>query len=100
MSEATPFRGPDAELTKIVRTGDPLDPWQRALAGKTVQLRIPILDPVDLRRSATILRELAARMDALSRDTKNTAFNVLMNARSETKAAQGRLMSRPRSRAL
>ncbi|WP_424137970.1 hypothetical protein [Roseomonas chloroacetimidivorans] len=91
---------PDGELMKVVKTGDCMDPWQRSLVGKSAQMRMPLHDPVDLRRQAAILRELANRLEAISRNTKETPFNVMSLAKTEVAAAQARMMSKPRTRPL
>lgn len=86
---------PAEELRSIARTGDALPQWCRDALGQSVQLRIPIRDVVDLRRTATILRVLASRMEVLSQDRRDSA-SVLFDFWSSARAAQAQLQSRPK----
>lgn len=87
----------DAETRRVIETGDPLSGIWREIVGNAAQLRIPLRDPVDLRRCAIILRDLANKMEVMSH-AKRTADSIMFEAKHETKAAQARLQSRIRVR--
>jgi hypothetical protein len=90
---------PDAphvrELRLIQRTGDPLPDHVRSVVGKSVQLRIPMRDVVDLRRSAEILRGYANRLEVLSRSKQDDTAVLMLQAWAEARTAQARLQSQP-----
>lgn len=84
------------ELTRIARTGDPVEQWVRDSLGKSLQLRVPMRDIADLRRCAIILRTLASRMDMAGLDkTKDTAA-VFFELHGAFRLAQAQLQSKPR----
>lgn len=83
------------ELHDVVRFGDVLPEWARGLIGRSAQLRVPLRDPISLRRVATVLRTLADRLETLSH-SRDTAQHVMLSAYSAVREAQGRL-SRPTS---
>lgn len=84
-------------LHNIVARGDPLEEWQRDTIGPTGQLRIPLRDKIDLRRVATILRELANRLEVMSSLRHVEDFGALLQAKGEIRSAQARLQSRPKN---
>lgn len=92
MSQA--IRAADAELRQIARTGDAMDPWVREMVGKSVQLRIPLRDPVDLVRCAEILRGFATRMEVAAK-SRDTAQGIVLRIWGEARATQGKLQSYP-----
>jgi hypothetical protein len=85
----------DAETRRVLETGDPLTSMWREVVGSSVQLRVPLRDPIDLRRCALILRELANRFEVLSHD-KRSADSVMFEAKHHGKVAQARLTSKIR----
>jgi hypothetical protein len=82
----------DAETRRVIRTGDPIPAWARAIVGHSMQLRIPLRDPIDLRRAAEILRQFANRLEVLSA-RKDEAHSILLAAVGERRITQGRLQS-------
>lgn len=84
------------DLRLIQRTGDPVPDHVRSVVGKSVQLRIPMRDVVDLRRSAEILRGYANRLDVLSRSRETDSAVLMLQAWAEARNAQARLQSNPR----
>lgn len=82
----------DAETRRVIKTSDPLPPWAREIIGHSMQLRIPLRDPIDLRRAAEILRQFANRLEALSA-RKDESHSILLAAVGERRLAQGRLQS-------
>lgn len=87
----------DRDTARVIETGDPMSALWRDFVGTSVQLRIPLRDPVDLRRCATILRELANRWEVLSHD-KRTTDSIMFEAKSTGRITQARLSSKPKSR--
>lgn len=85
----------DRETQRIIQTGDPLPEWARGIIGNSMQLRIPLRDPIDLRRVAEILRGFANRLEVLS-SRKDDAHSILLAAVGERRMIQARLQSRPR----
>lgn len=85
----------DAELNRIVQTGDALTPYIRDLVGSSVQLRFPMRDPIDFRRQADVLQSLVQRLRELSH-SKQPADSVMLRARELVKATQAALTSKPR----
>lgn len=79
-----------AELDNVVKRGDVLPEWVRGLVGKSAQLRLPMRDPMTLRKTAAVLRALADRLDALSR-SRDGAQHVMLSAYSAVREAQSRL---------
>lgn len=86
----------DTETARVIRRGDPLSDWSRQVIGRSVQLRLPLRDPIDARRLAAILREYANRLEVLSH-SKDSADRVMMNIWMETRLAQGRLTSQTKT---
>jgi hypothetical protein len=84
------------EVLSVIHSGDALPQWMRDTIGQSAQLRLPLRDPIDLRRQAAILRELANRFDVMSRD-KRSAQSIMFEAYGEIRTAQDRLKSYPRS---
>ncbi len=85
----------DAETRRVIRTGDAIPEWARACLGNSMQLRVPLRDPIDLRRCALILRDFANRLEVLS-PSKDPAHSILLAASGERRMIQARLQSRPR----
>lgn len=85
----------DRETARVIETGDAMSSLWREIVGGSVQLRIPLRDPVDLRRCATILREMANRWEVLSHDKRPTD-SVMFEAKHHGKMAQSRLTSQTR----
>jgi len=85
----------DRETLRVIETGDPMSSMWRDFVGTSVQLRIPLRDPVDLRRCAVILREMANRWEVLSHD-KRTTDSIMFEAKHHGKMAQARLTSKTR----
>ena len=85
----------DPETRRVVETGDAMSPLWRDIVGSAAQLRIPLRDPVDLRRCATILRDLANKLEVVSH-AKLGADSIMFTAKREVAAAQGRLKSKIR----
>lgn len=86
----------DKETVAVIHRGDAVPTWMRDLIGQSAQLRLPLRDPIDLRRQAIILRELAMRLDTLSRDNR-PAQSIMFEAYGEIRTTQDRLKSYPRS---
>lgn len=83
------------ELNRAARTGDPLSPIDRDILGhRAVRLHVPLHDPVDLRRIATILRELANGLEVAS-GMRGDARSALFTAKYHLKTASNRLQSKP-----
>ncbi|MBC9176648.1 hypothetical protein [Pseudoroseomonas ludipueritiae] len=82
----------ETELERIARTGDPLAEFYREMTGKSARIHIPLRDPIDLRRIATILRVLAGALETLSRSKERT-FTVLFEARQKIKLADAQIRS-------
>jgi hypothetical protein len=85
----------DPETRRVVETGDAMTAMWREIVGNAAQLRIPLRDPVDLRRCATILRDLANKLEVVSH-AKLGADSIMFSAKREVAAAQGRLKSKIR----
>lgn len=97
MSDATPQDRAKAthELMRAAATGDPLTAMDRDILGHgAVRLHVPLRDPVDLRRIATVLRELANGLE-VSSGLRGDARTALFAARYHLKTAAGRLRSKP-----
>lgn len=98
MSDAPTFRDRDKasrELARASLTGDVLSPMDRDIIGHGGRrLQVPLRDPVDLRRCATILRELASALEVCS-GMRGDARSVLFAASWHCKQAAGRLRSKP-----
>lgn len=86
----------DRETRRVIATGDPLADHVRTVVGKSVQLRLPVRDPVDLRRQAAILREYANRIEMMSQ-SKDPADTIMLRFWAEGRQAQMRLQSRPQA---
>ena len=85
----------DADLAYTIRTGDVLSPMDRDIIGHgDRRLQVPLRDPVDLRRVAIILRELATRLEVCSH-MRGEARHILFTAHSHIREAAGRLRSKP-----
>lgn len=85
----------DADLAYIVKTGEVLSPMDRDIIGHgDRRLQVPLRDPVDLRRCATILRELANSLEVCSH-MRGEARTVLFAAHYHIKTAAARLRSKP-----
>lgn len=84
------------DTKQVIRTGDPLPDWTRDIIGKSVQIRIPLRDPIELRRQAAILREMANRLDVLSRDKRPTE-SIMLEVWGLARSTQTRLKSQPKS---
>ena len=83
------------ELTRAAATGDCLSPMDRDIIGHgDRRLQVPLRDPVDLRRCATILRELANALEVCSH-MRGDARHALFSAHGHIKQAAGRLRSKP-----
>lgn len=82
------------ELLRAARIGDPASDHVRGVVHKSVQIRIPMRDVIDLRRSAIILRALCLEMERLSRtgDDTDTIFLAVWH---EARKTQARLQSNP-----
>jgi hypothetical protein len=92
----SPARWPREEQASIAKHGDPLPEYLRGVIGKSVQLRVPMRDAVDLRRTAEVLRAFANRMEVLSH-SKLPSSTIMMTVYVEGRQAQARLNSRPKS---
>jgi len=99
MSEAPTDRDrylADQGLHRAVHHGDCLAPIQRDILGHSARrLHIPLRDPVDLRRVAAILRDLANKLE-VSSHIRGDALTALFAAGLHIKKASGQLMSKPR----
>ena len=85
----------DADLAYTIRTGDVLSPMDRDIIGHgDRRLQVPLRDPVDLRRCAVILRELANHLDVCSH-MRGDARSALFAAHGHIRQAAGRLRSKP-----
>lgn len=83
------------ELRYAARTGDVLSPMDRDIIGHgDRRLQVPLRDPIDLRRCATILRELANHLEVCSH-MRGDARHALFAAHGHLKQAAGRLRSKP-----
>jgi len=87
----------DRDTKRVIATGDAMSSLWRDMVGSSVQVRIPLRDPIDLRRCATILRELANRFEVLSHD-KRTVDSIMFEAKHQGKMAQARLSSQTRAK--
>jgi CelD/BcsL family acetyltransferase involved in cellulose biosynthesis len=90
-------RWPRQEQAAIAKNGDPLPDHVRCVVGASAQLRVPMRDVIDLRRTAAILRGLANRMEALS-TTRDPSPTIMLTVWAEFRTAQAQLQSRPKSR--
>jgi hypothetical protein len=86
----------DRETARVIRTGDPLADWVRAAVGQSVQIRVPLRDQIDLRRSAEILRTFANELEKASH-VKDGSDRAVMLAWAAARMTQARLKSRPTS---
>lgn len=88
----------DAALRALKRaalTGDCLSTMDRDIIGHgDRRLQVPLRDPVDLRRCAIILRELANHLEVASH-VRGDARNALFMAHGHLKQAAARLRSKP-----
>ena len=80
---------------------DALEPWQREVVEKVLQLRWPLRDQQDLRRVGEILRDFGNRLIVLSQSKEGQPgqereWNALFRVKAERKVVQGRLQSNPR----
>jgi hypothetical protein len=83
------------ELRQVIRTGDPLSTMDRDIIGHgDRRLQVPLRDPIDLRRCATILRELANHLEVCSH-MRGDARSALFAAHGYIRQAAGRLRSKP-----
>jgi hypothetical protein len=82
----------DRETARVIRTGDPLADWVRATVGQSVQIRVPLRDQIDLRRSAEILRTFANELEKASH-TKDGSDRAVMLAWAAARMTQARLKS-------
>ncbi len=90
------IRAAETELIRAATEGDPLSPLDRAILGKSAaRLHIPLLDPIDLRRCAILLRELSNRLEVCSH-MKGDARTPLFAARMYINETAAKLRSRPR----
>ena len=81
------------DLALLRRTGAPLPEHVRSVVGKSVQLRIPMRDPVDLARCAEILRMFANRLEVLAKTRDPNTGTIMLNAWAEARNTQARLQS-------
>ena len=82
-------------------SSDVLEPWQREVVGKVLQLRWPLRDHQDLRRVGEILRDFGNRLIVLSQSKEGQPgqereWNALVRVKAERKVVPGRLQSNPR----
>ncbi len=85
----------DENLRRAALTGDPLSEFDRDILGRSAaRLHLPLRDPVDLRRLASILRNLANDLE-VSSHMRGDARHALFSARWHIKMANGRLRSKP-----
>jgi hypothetical protein len=96
-SSMPPSRRRPDDLAMVIRHGDAVADHVRSVVGKSVQLRIPLRDPVDLRRCAEILRQFANRMDVAARNQHQDAGTIMLSVWAEARTAQARLQSHPPS---
>jgi hypothetical protein len=84
-----------AELRYTAKHGDPLSQMDRGIIGHgDRRLQVPLRDPIDLRRCAVILRELANHLEVCSH-MRGDARGALFAAHGYIKQAAGRLRSKP-----
>ncbi len=74
---------------------DPLEAWEREVIGDAVRVHLPIRDKADVLRASAILRELSNRLEAIAK-SRDGEFTALLRMRTEAKAANARLKSKPR----
>lgn len=91
----SPARWPRQEQEAIAKHGDPLPDHVRCVVGASAQLRIPMRDVVDLRRSAAILRQLANQIEVLSH-TRDPSPTIMLTVWAEFRTAQVQLRSKPK----
>ena len=73
----------------------PVRPWHHRWGLSWLdRLHLPLRDPIDLRRVATILRDLANGLEVCS-GLKGDARTALFAARFHIKTAAGRLLAKP-----
>lgn len=82
----------DPELHRIASTGDATEDFFRDQTGKSAQIRVPLRDPQDLKRVATILRVLASALEVLAK-SKERQVEVLFAARLKIKLADAQIRS-------
>jgi hypothetical protein len=83
------------ELKRASLTGDCLSTFDRDIIGHgDRRLQVPLRDPIDLRRVAIILRDLATRLEVCSH-MRGEARHVLFTAHSHIREAAGKLRSKP-----
>lgn len=83
------------ELKRASLTGDCLSTFDRDIIGHgDRRLQVPLRDPIDLRRCATILRELANHLEVCSH-MRGSARNALFAAHGHLRRAAGQLRSKP-----
>ena len=89
---------PDDALARIARTGEPLTDHDLAICGgRSMQLRWRVEDQLDLRRIATVLRDLANRMEVYSDPRRFDERAALFAIKHERGLAQGKLTRRRKS---
>jgi hypothetical protein len=83
------------ELKRASLTGDCLSTFDRDIIGHgDRRLQVPLRDPIDLRRVATILRELANHLEVCSH-MRGDARSSLFAAHGHIRQAAARLRSKP-----
>jgi hypothetical protein len=86
-------RWPRQEQAAIAKNGDPLPDHVRCVVGASAQLRVPMRDVIDLRRTAAILSRLAKRSCSPSGPSsgqrKRSCNRAQSRARNKRRAAIG-----------
>ena len=84
-----------SDLARAAATGDCLSPMDRDIIGHgDRRLQVPLRDPVDLRRCAVILRELANHLEVASH-MRGDARSALFAAHGHLRRAAAQLRSKP-----